>query len=116
MIIRDRIYIYQGDTFEKEIVITDHQPDGLYRYIPEAEDDITLHLYTISGEAVNDYKADMSDLEHITVEIDSTELDTGTYLYDVIIKIKGECEEESEYEETHHIITGQEIIIGGNDV
>lgn len=105
----NKICILDGDTVNKRIEIFDHQPDGLYIYRPDQEDSIEMHIYQDDSDEVTVIPADKSEPDNVFFRIEG--IDPGKYLYDVIIRIKGECEEEGRYIETHHIITRQELII-----
>ena len=105
--VKNKIIIYRGDAAHKGIVILDHQPEGVFRYYPSAEDEITLILRKENTEFKREYAANVSDPDYVYVDIESDDLESGQYIYDVVIKLKDE-------EKPYHIVTNKEIyVIGG---
>lgn len=98
---RQILTIVKGDTTLKALEIYNHQPDGLYRYIPKTNDEIKLIMFK-DGEEVTSVDATKDDPENIYFDIDTSSMDPGIYTYDVTIKTGNRL---------HHIVKEQEINI-----
>lgn len=82
------------------IVISDNQ-ETLY---PSKSDEIILVLKR-NDEFRREYTTIVSDPDYVVVEIESDELTTGQYVYDVILRRK---------DKTYHIVNNKELyVIGG---
>lgn len=99
---KQRVIIYSGDTAQQGILILNHQPDGVYRYFPASDDDIKVILRR--DEQIMELTADVSDPDYVFVDIDTSELETGTYYFDVVL---------TQEDEKHHIAVNQELFIKG---
>lgn len=98
-----RIVIPKGDEANVDVEVYNHQPEGLYRYIPQEGDELTLILHK-EDEEVLTVTADTTKPDFVYFNIDTTDLERGIYTYDILIKTVDE-------EKPHHIVMGQELKI-----
>lgn len=97
-----KIVLIKGDNTEIEGELYDHQPEGLYRYIPDENDEITLILYKDETEIARAETKHYS--ESFVFILDTTNIDPGMYKYSVILN-------KSEDDKPHHVVLNQEIEI-----
>lgn len=96
--------IVKGDMAVIEFRFWIHEPEGMFRYFPAEEDKFTLIVHDEQCETLLEKEIDTSDPDYLFVDIDTTNIEPGTYLYDVIGKLDGE-------ERDHHIIYNQKLKI-----
>ena len=108
---KEKLTVYNDDTTLVEIIILDNQQnEGVYRFYPETEDEVTLTIYDKKGPkkaentVIAEFSADMSDPENIVVDINTENIPSGKYFYDVRLKITGD-------NQIYHIAAQQEIEI-----
>ena len=87
---RQRITAEKGDQCDVELEIRIRQDEGWYEYIPQSGDTITVVVDDAEGETVRSLSvtAPENNSERITVSI-PTDLNAGTYTYDVILNYAG---------------------------
>lgn len=82
--LKKRILTIEHDNpTQVEIIVANHQSDGVYRYQPEPEDEIKLFIYDNNGVTVGEFTADSSDPTYVFCNIDTTEIPAGEYRYKI---------------------------------
>lgn len=99
-----KIIIPKGDEAQVDVEIYNHQPEGVYRYIPQEGDALKIELYNANGETVLTADADLTKPDYVYFNLNTTNLNKGTYTYDVILQTIDE-------EKPHHVVKGYPIII-----
>lgn len=90
---RQRIIAEKGDQCDVELEIRIRQDEGWYEYIPRGGDRIIVVIDNAEKETVRSVAVTVpeNNSERITVSI-PTDLDAGTYTYDVILNYAGTSE------------------------
>lgn len=101
---KKEIIIENDNPTQLELIITNHQSDGVYRYQPEPEDTVKLIIISEGGEQVTEFTADNSDPEYVFVDIDTTGIPEGKYRYQIIVELAADDETYIINEETPLII------------
>lgn len=99
-----KVIIPKGDEAQVDVEVYSHQPEGVYRYIPQPGDDLKIVLYNAAKEEVLTADADLTRADYVYFNLDTTDLEKGTYTYDVVLKTIDE-------EKPHHVVVNQELII-----
>lgn len=83
---RQRITVEKNDQCDVELEIRIRQDEGWYEYIPVSGDTIAVHIDNAEGETVRSFSvtAPEGNNERIKVSM-PTDLEAGTYTYDVIL-------------------------------
>lgn len=81
---KKEIIIENDNPTQLEIILENHQSDGVYIYRPETEDDISLIIYDDDNNQW-EFPADNSDPTYVFANIDTSDIPAGEYRYRVVI-------------------------------
>ena len=90
MLSKKNLIIENDNPTQLEIIVTNHDSEGVFRYQPEPEDEVKLIIYTQDGEQVGEYLADISDPTYVFVNVDTTGIPAGHYNYRIVVTIAAE--------------------------
>lgn len=97
------LVVYKGDMAVVEFRFEAHEPEGLFRYFPVEADRFRMIIHD-AEQVLWETEINSEDPDYCYADVDTSELEPGTYMYDVIGKLDGE-------EREHHIIVNKKIKI-----